>query len=197
VYIIPHIRLLAMQLGLLAVVPVLAWPQGTSACDIVAPSGVDAADVQAVINMTIGITTPCSVNIGGPGICNAAVVQRVINAALGGTCVTGFGAVAHYATLTWTASSSTGVSGYNVYRAIVPALGSCPLPAQPSAAGAASSTGAAQYTLVNSSLVAGITYLDTGVSAGVNYCYVTTAVSNTGVESAASNQFVAATIPTP
>jgi hypothetical protein len=197
-YFIPHIRHFALQLGLLAVVPALAWSQGVSACDIAAPFGtVDAGDVQAIINMTIGITTPCSVNIGGQGVCNAAVVQRVINAALpGGTCVTGFGAVAHYATLTWTGSSSTGITGYNVYRATVPSGGSCSLPAQPSASGAASSSGAGLYILVNSSLVVGVTYIDTAVSAGVIYCYATTAVSSTG-ESVASNQFLASAVPTP
>ena len=196
-YSIPYIRHLALQLGLLAVVPVLAWPQGTSACDFVAPFGtVDVADVQAIINMTIGIS-PCTVNIGGQGVCNAAVVQRVINAALpGGTCATGFGAVAHYATLTWTGSSSTGITGYNVYRATVPSGGSCSLPAQPSASGAASSSGAGLYILVNSSLVVGVTYIDTAVSAGVIYCYATTAVSSTG-ESVASNQFLASAVPTP
>jgi hypothetical protein len=190
VYFISHIRHFALQLGLLAVVPVLAWTQGTSACDFVAPYGtVDVADVQSIINMTIGIT-PCTVNIGGQGVCNAAVVQRVINAALGGTCVTGFGAVAHYATLTWTASASTGITGYNVYRATT-ATG---LPTQPSAAGAAASGGL--YTLVTSSPVVGITYIDTTVSAGVVYYYAVTAVSSTG-ESVASNQFQAAAIPTP
>jgi hypothetical protein len=191
VYSIPHIRHLALQLGLLAAVPVLGWPQGTSACDFVAPYGtVDVADVQAAINMTLGIT-PCTVNIGGSGICNAAVVQRVINAALGGTCLTGFGAVAHYATLNWTASASTGVTGYNIYRATTPTA----LPTQPSAAGAAASNGL--YTLVNSSPVIGVTYIDSTVSAGVIYYYVTTAVTSTGAESAASNQFQAPVIPTP
>jgi hypothetical protein len=190
VYSIPHIRRLALQLGLLAVVPVLAWSQGTSACDFVAPYGtVDVADVQAVINMTLGITT-CTVNIGGQGVCNAAVVQRVINAALGGTCVTGYGAVAHYATLTWTASASTGISGYNIYRATTATA----LPTQPSASGAAASNGL--YTKVNSSLVVGTTYMDTTVSAGVIYYYVATAVSSGG-ESVASNQFQAPAIPTP
>jgi hypothetical protein len=180
VYFISHIRHFALQLGLLAAVPVLAWPQ-TSACDFVAPFGtVDVADVQAIINMTIGIS-PCTVNIGGQGVCNAAVVQRVINAALGGTCVTGFGAVAHYATLTWTASTSSGVSGYNVYRATTST--------------ATLSNGL--YTKVNSAPVVGITYIDTTVSAGVVYFYVTTAVNNSGVESVASNQFQASSIPTP
>jgi hypothetical protein len=174
---IPHIRLLA----LLAVVPVVAWPQGTSACDFVAPFGtVDAADVQAIINMTLGIST-CTVNIGGQGICNAAVVQRVINAALGGTCVTGFGAVAHYATLSWTGSTSTGVAGYNVYRA--------------TSASATLSNGL--YTKVNSTPVVGITYIDSTVTAGQIYYYATTTVSTTGAESVASNQFQAPVIPTP
>ena len=179
-YSISHIRRLALQLGLLAVVPVLAWPQGTSACDFVAPYGaVDVADVQAVINMTLGIS-PCTVNIGGSGICNAAVVQRVINAALGGTCVTGFGTIAHYATLSWTASVSTGVTGYNVYRATTPTA----------------TLANGLYTKVNSSPVVGVTYIDSTVSAGVSYYYVTTAVSSSG-ESAASNQFQAPVIPTP
>jgi hypothetical protein len=147
----------------------------------VAPYGtVDAADVQSIINMTLGIS-PCTVNIGGAGVCNAAVVQRVINAALGGTCVTGFGAVAHYATLNWTASSSTGIAGYNVYRATT----------------ATATLANGLYTKVNSSLVVGITYIDSTVSAGVIYYYVTTAVNSTGAESAASNQFQAPVIPTP
>jgi len=181
VYFFPHIRHLALQLGLLAVVPAVAWPQGTSACDLAAPFGtVDAADVQAIINMTLGIS-PCTVNIGGADVCNAAVVQRVINAVLGGTCVTGFGAVAHYATLNWTASTSTGITGYNVYRATTPTA----------------TLANGLYTKVNSSLVVGITYIDSTVSAGVIYYYVTTAVNNAGVESAASNQFQAPVIPTP
>jgi hypothetical protein len=181
VYFFRHIRHLVLQLGLLAVVPVLAWPQGTSACDFVAPFGtVDVADVQATINMTLGIS-PCTVNIGGQGVCNAAVVQRVINAALGGTCVTGFGAIAHYATLNWTASASTGISGYNIYRATTPTA----------------TLANGLYTKVNSAVVLGISYIDTTVSAGVVYYYVTTAVSNTGAESAASNQFQAPVIPTP
>jgi hypothetical protein len=181
VYFFPHIRHLALQLGLLAAVPVLAWPQGTSACDFVAPYGtVDVADVQAIINMTLGIS-PCTVNIGGQGVCNAAVVQRVINAALGGTCLTGFGAVAHYATLNWAASTSTGISGYNIYRATTPTA----------------TLVNGLYTKLNSSPIVGTTYVDTTVSAGVIYYYATTAVSNTCVESTASNQFQAPAIPTP
>jgi hypothetical protein len=143
--------------------------------------------------MTIGIT-PCgaTTNIGGAGVCNAAVVQRVINAALGGTCVTGFGAVAHYSTLNWTASSSTGVTGYNIYRS----TSSTAIGSQPSATGAAASSGTGLYTKVNSALVVGTTYMDTGVAAGAIYYYAVTSVSGGG-ESAASNQFQTPAVSTP
>ena len=146
-------RRLAFGTGLLAVLSGVGWTQ-TNACDLVAPFGtVDAADVQAAINMTLGIS-PCTANIGGAVVCNAAVVQRVINAALGGTCVTGVGTVAHYVSISWTASTST-VAGYNVYRA---------------------TASGGPYTKVNSSLVGTTSYTDSTVSAGKTYYYVATAV---------------------
>ena len=63
-----------------------------SACDLAPPFGiVDTSDVQAAINMALGVS-PCTANIVGAGICNVVMVQRVINASLpGGTCVTGSG----------------------------------------------------------------------------------------------------------
>jgi hypothetical protein len=150
----------------------------SSACDLAAPSGtVDAADVQVAINMSLGIT-PCTANIAGAGVCNVAVVQRVINASLpGGNCITGLGAVPHAVTLSWTASVSAGVSGYNIYR----------------------KTGATGYVKINTSLVAGVGYMDTTVVAGnpdPNYYYVVRAVDGTGKESTDSNM-ATATIPTP
>lgn len=65
------------------------WAQ-SNACDLLNQGIVNAADVQAAINMTLGVT-PCTANIAGAGVCTVAVVQRVINAALGGPCVTGPG----------------------------------------------------------------------------------------------------------
>jgi hypothetical protein len=180
VHLTSQIRRLALQFGLLAVVPVIAWPQ-SSPCDVVAPFGtVDASDVQAVINMTLGISS-CTVNIGGQNVCNAAVVQRVVNAALGGTCVTGYGAVAHYATLSWNASTSTGVAGYNVYRST----------------SQTATLANGLYAKLNSSPVVGTTFIDSTVSAGTVYYYVTTTVNTAGAESAASNQFQAPAVPTP
>jgi fibronectin type 3 domain-containing protein len=79
---------------------------------------------------------------------------------------------AHSAALSWTASTST-VSGYNVYRGTV---------------------NGGPYTLINTSLVTGVSYTDTAVQSGVTYFYVTTAVDSSGVESLDSNQ-VTAVIP--
>lgn len=153
--------------------PVLAQ---VNACDLAAPLGtLDAADVLAITNMALGLA-PCTANIAGAGVCNVAVVQRVINATLpAGQCVTGPGAVPHAVTLSWTASVSAGVAGYNVYR---------------------SGTTGGPYTKVNTALVAGLTYMDTSVMAGQTYYYVTTAVDGSGNESVYSNE-ASASIPTP
>src|SRR5215467_16290799 len=98
---------------LVSLAPAAAWAQ-INACDLGLPYGtVNVVDVQVAINMTLGIT-PCTANIVGPGVCNIVAIQRVINNALGGSCVTGTGTT-HSVTLNWVASTSTNVAGYNVY----------------------------------------------------------------------------------
>jgi hypothetical protein len=72
----------------------------------------------------------------------------------------------HSVALSWNASTST-VSGYNIYR---------------------STLSGGSYIRINSSLVAGLSYTDSTVQNTTTYYYVTTAVDNTGVESAYSNQ---------
>jgi hypothetical protein len=146
----------------------------SNACDLLSQGTVNAVDVQAAINMALGVT-PCTANIAGPGICNVAVVQRVINAALGGPCVTGPGGVAHSVTLNWVASASPNIAGYNVYRG---------------------TSSGGPYTLLNASPVGATTYLDTTVQAGVTYYYVATAVDTSNNESIQSNEAQAA-VPTP
>jgi hypothetical protein len=88
--------------------------------------------------------------------------------------LSGNGVLVHTATLNWTASTST-VIGYNVYRGTV---------------------SGGPYTLVNSSIVAGIQYADSTVLAGQTYYYVATSVALGNVESTYSNQVVAS-VPTP
>src|ERR1041384_4785747 len=89
-----------------------AWAQ-SSACDLNTDGKVDAADVQLAINMSLGVSA-CTANVAGTGVCNVVMTQRVINSAQGGACLTGS---IHSVSLTWTASSSSNVTSYNVYRA--------------------------------------------------------------------------------
>jgi len=88
---------------------------------------------------------------------------------------TGTGSLIHSVDLSWSASSSSSIAGYNVYRG---------------------SASGGPYVLVNSSLVAGTAFTDNTVQAGNTYFYVTTTVDTSAVESAYSNE-VQATIPTP
>ena len=82
----------------------------------------------------------------------------------------------HNVSLSWTASTSSDVIGYNIYR------------------GAAS---AGPYSKINSSLNAGTTYTDNSVVDGQTYYYVTTAVNSNNQESAYSSPAQQAVIPAP
>ena len=144
----------------------------TSACDLNRDGVVNNADVTLAVNMALG-TASCSANVEGAGICTVVTVQRVINASQGQTCITYNG---HAATITWVASSSQNVAGYNVYRG---------------------TTSGGPYTkLTTSGLVTGTTYKDSSVQPGQTYYYVVTAVDVSSNESGYSNQ-TAAVIPVP
>jgi Abnormal spindle-like microcephaly-assoc'd, ASPM-SPD-2-Hydin len=88
--------------------------------------------------------------------------------------LSGPGGIGHSVSLTWTASKSTGITGYNVYR------------------GTASG---GPYTKLNASAVSGTSYTDSTVSAGQTYYYVATALTSTK-QSGYSNQAVAK-VPSP
>jgi fibronectin type 3 domain-containing protein len=81
-----------------------------------------------------------------------------------GQCLTGN---PHSVTLNWTASTSSNVAGYNVYRGT-------------------QSNG--PYIKLTAAPVAGTTYTDLAVLAGQIYYYVTTAVDSGNNESTYSNQ---------
>jgi hypothetical protein len=86
--------------------------------------------------------------------------------------LTGNGGVAaqHSVTLSWAASSSTGVVGYNVYRSIA---------------------SGGPYARITSGPDGSLSYTDGAVSAGKSYFYVVTAVEGNGTESTYSNQAMA------
>ena len=57
-------------------------------CDLNADGVVNIADVQLAINMDLSLLA-CTAAVNGSDVCNAVVVQRVINSVLSGTCVSG------------------------------------------------------------------------------------------------------------
>jgi hypothetical protein len=81
----------------------------------------------------------------------------------------------HSVSLSWTASNSSGVTGYNIYRG---------------------NTSGGPYSKINSVLNASTLYTDTTVVDGQTYYYVTTAVNSSNEESGYSNQ-TQAVIPPP
>jgi hypothetical protein len=92
---------------------------------------------------------------------------------------TGTAAPSHSVNLSWNASTSTGVTGYNIYRAIY-----------------TSSCGA--YSKINGSTPDTLTtYTDSSVTDGTNYCYATTAVNSSNEESGYSNIVSDVQIPPP
>ena len=80
---------------------------------------------------------------------------------------------AHSVFLSWDASSSQDVIGYNAYRGTY---------------------SGGPYAKLNSSLIATTSYVDQAVQSGYTYYYVTTAIDSQGLESVYSNQAVA-TVP--
>lgn len=70
--------------------------------------------------------------------------------------------------LTWTASPSSGVTGYNVYRG---------------------SVNGGPYQLLTATPVSGLSYVDASVTSGTTNYYVTTAVGSEGDDSAYSSEY--------
>ena len=153
-------RSIVIRGGLLLTMSVVS--RGASICDLNQDGTVNVVDVQLMTNMVIG-TASCNSSVIGAGVCSQAARTVVLNAALGGGC--------HSVTLNWTASSSAGVTGYNVYR---------------------STTSGSGFTKVTSSAVSGTNFTDTTVAPGVTYYYVATAVDGSGNESGFSSQIMAA-----
>jgi len=84
--------------------------------------------------------------------------------------------------LSWTASTSGNISGYNIYRAVYS-------PAPVSACGS--------FAKINPLLNTGLLYTDNNVVDGTAYCYATTAVDTSNQESGYSNIVSNVQIPAP
>lgn len=123
------------------------------------------------IKFTIGFVPSSSGTATGSMVFKDSSGATMLNLPISGTSVV---AAAHSVDLTWQASTSP-VQGYRVYRG---------------------SVSGGPYSVISSTLVAGITYTDNSVQGGNTYYYVVTAVSGSNQESGYSNQ-VTATIPFP
>jgi Abnormal spindle-like microcephaly-assoc'd, ASPM-SPD-2-Hydin len=122
----------------------------------------------ATLSMTFAPTAAGSVTANASIVSNAQNSPAVVS-------LSGTGASAHSVSLSWDASGSQRVTGYNVYRGMV---------------------SGGPYTQVNSSLISGTAYTDTTVLSGQSYYYVATAVDSQGLESAYSNE-TQAVVPSP
>ena len=124
---------------------------------------------------SIPFTLTFQPQVSGAATGSVSFVSNATNSpsteALSGTGVT---PASHSVDLSWNASGTTGVVGYNVYRGNV-------------------SKG--PYSKVTSSPESGLSYSDTAVATGTTYYYVITALDSSGMESAYSNE-AAVTVPT-
>jgi hypothetical protein len=141
---------------------------GGGACDLNQDGVVNVVDVQLATNIDLGLL-PCPPDVDG-GVCGQTLVNQIVGAALGEGCST---TVTHSVYVTWTASASPNIAGYNVYR---------------------STTNGGPYTQLNSGLVTTTYYTDNAVASGQTYYYVTTAVNTSNAQSAYSTQ-TQATVP--
>ena len=91
---------------------------------------------------------------------------------------TGTPAPTHTVNLSWNASASSNITGYNVYRA-------------------AYVTSCGSFSKINTGLATSTLYVDSNVIDGAKYCYATTAVNTSSQESGYSNIVSNIQIPPP
>jgi hypothetical protein len=119
---------------------------------------------------TIGITFT-------PSLAGAETASINVTDNAGGSPQSGAlsGTGAHDVILTWTASTTSGVAGYNVYRGTI--------------------KGGESATPLNPTPIAGTTLTDSNVLAGQAYYYVVTAVAAEGTEQSPCSSEASATVP--
>jgi hypothetical protein len=165
---------------------VVAETTGTASGSLTA-SGANVTVTGASSNNSVfsvsGLSLPATIPAGqsasftvtfGPQIAGAAtgVLSFTSNAQPSTTAetltATGTAAPTHSVNLSWSASTSSGISGYNIYRAVY--VNSC-----------------GSFSKINSLLNTGTLYTDIVVVDGTSYCYATTAVNSSDEESGYSD----------
>jgi hypothetical protein len=132
-----------------------------AATDVVAGGGISGATLAPGQTATLSVTfaPKQTETVSGSFKISSNATGSPTSLALAGAGVAGAG---HSVVLDWPASTSSNLSGYNVYRAT-------------------GLTGA--YSKLTAAPVSGVKYTDTSVVSGEAYVYVVTAVDSSGVES--------------
>ncbi len=171
-----------VTLGSKSVLPVVATNSGTGSVTLstatITGAGFSLAEPSLPVTLSAEQTASFSVTFDPSSTGNVTGALSVVSSAANSPASVSLSAAGvnqHSVALTWSASTSSGITGYDVYR------------------GTASG---GPYTLLNSSPTSGTTYTDTTVEAGQTYYYVATAVNSSGVQSADSNQ-ATAVVPFP
>lgn len=145
---------------------------GANAGDFAEIGDTCGTSVAAGGNCTVGITfTP---SLAGAETASVSITD---NASGSPQSVTLSGTGGHDVILTWSASTSAGVGGYNVYRG--------------------TTSGGESAAPINSSLITGTTYTDSNVQAGQTYYYVLIAMSSDETSHSADSSEVSASVPSP
>jgi len=119
------------------------------------------------INASSGLFTAAAVRSSTQVTITATSAQDLTKSGSTGLTVTA--QIPHAVDLSWVASNSPAVAGYNAYRSTV---------------------SGGPYTKLNSSLIANTSYTDQMVQSGHTYYYVASAVDSQGLESIYSNEAV-------
>jgi len=142
--------------------------------DTVTGTGFTVANLSLPLTLNPNQTTSFSVNFDPNATGNfTGIVSLTSNAPDSPAIENLSGTGVHAVALSWVASTSTGVTGYDVYRG---------------------SISGGPYTQITSTPVSGTAYTDTNVASGATYYYVATAVGPNGEASVYSNE-AQATVP--
>ena len=171
-----------VTVGTQSVLPIILTNIGTGAVtmtqDTITGAGFGGSGLSLPFTLSSGQNTDLSVTFAPAAAGSVTGSASVVSNASGSPTIvslSGAGVNSHYVDLSWTASTSSGVTGYDIYR---------------------STTSGGPYTQLNTSLIAGTSYTDSSVVAGQTYYYVTTAVNSGGVQSGYSTP-ASATVPSP
>lgn len=171
-----------VTVGTQSVLPIILTNTGTGAVtitqDTITGAGFSGSGLSLPYTLPSGQNTDLSITFGptaaGSVTGSASVASNASNSPAV-VSLSGTGVNSHNVSLSWTASTSTGVTGYNLCRG---------------------TTSGGPYTQINSSLITGTSYTDSNVVAGQVYYYVAAAVNSGGAQSGYSNE-ASATIPSP